>query len=224
MNSPLPPIFTEKEIFEVVKYFKDIYTTINLKEEIYLVGRDFYYSSDPYFLIYGTLAEDDSNVFVKWLNDKRTTISISEINKLRECLKKNVVSMEFDDKEFKISYKDKENIKQYFLCENKENKKLESTVQKIKNIQSALITKAELDENLFNRDIFEVYIDDRGNLVETYTENKLIEIPVKKIVSNQKGADSKYVRFGPKDNLGKRYVELSSLSNKIELHQLYATI
>jgi hypothetical protein len=226
MNNPVSPnSFSEKEMFEVVKYFKDIYTTINMGEEVYLFNGNIFYKNDPYFLLYGELESNDANEFTKWANGKAFTLKLSELNSLRECLKKNVISMNFNSDKFELKYKDKSDTEIIFSCENKSNANYDEIVKKIKITESTMSKELPLKEDIFNSEILEIYLDDTTNKITTErNKDKLLEVPTKRILSNQKNSLSRSIRFSDKDDSGKRFVRISSKSEKITLHQLYATI
>jgi hypothetical protein len=220
---------TEKEIFEVVKYFKNIYTTINMKDEIYLVGQDsgafIYYKDEPYFLLYGKLVDDENNLFLKWIKGKKVALKLKDINNLRECLKKNVIDITSDDSEFILKYKDKEENEVLFVCKNKSNPIYEKIIEKIEVIESHLTKNLDIRKELLESDVLELYLDtDNKFLTEEKSSNKLIEIPSKRIMSDQKNANRHIIRFSEKDESGRRYVEVSSFSDLINLSQIYATI
>jgi hypothetical protein len=219
---------TEKEIYEVVKYFKSIYTTINMSDEIYLVGSDsgafIYYKNEPYFLLYGKLVDKD-NSFMQWLKGKKTTVTLQDLNSLRECLKKNVVDINTTDFELILKYKNKEETEMSFRCENKANPVYENTIEKIRVISKSLTGKLDISQDLLDNDVLELYLNNGNDqLTESRNDNKLIEIPSKRILSNQKNATEHSVRFSEKDESGRRYVQISSSSELIELYQIYATI
>jgi mevalonate kinase len=215
---------TEKEIFEVVKYFKDIYTNMNQSEEVFFKGKRFFYKNNPHFLLHGELLGDDNNVFVNWISKtKSVKVRIKDMDELRNCLKKNIVSLDISEKEFKLTYKDREEVQKVFLCSEEDESIMDQTIDKIETISKELKGKEKLDSSKIDSlEILELYSDGQ-KLLESRTDDKIIEIPVKRIVSLMK--ESEYsIRFSNKNEQGRRYVEISSQNQDLSMSQIFATI
>jgi hypothetical protein len=215
---------TEKEIFEVVKYFKDIYTNINQSEEIFFKGNKFFYKTGPHFLLHGELVKTESNVFVNWISDMTSVkISTKDMDELRNCLKKNIISLDVTKTEFKLTYKDREGNEKVFLCSETPDKSFDTIVSKIDLISGELPEKEALDRaKIDSLEILELYLKE-GRSTESRTDDKLIEIPVKRIVSLMKESDY-FIRFSNKNDQGRRYVEISSSNAEMSMNQIFATI
>jgi sporulation protein YlmC with PRC-barrel domain len=218
-------LMTEKEMFEVVKYFKSIYTTINNKtEKLLFAGSTFYYEGNSHFLMFGRLKDQENNDFIKWSKDKNFEIKFSDVDSLRNCLKKNVVDLNFDT-DFLFKYKDKEDNDREFLCSDvflsEQNKNL---VNKINTIESLLTHSTSLKyDDFVNKEIIELYLNENGTVSEERSSDKIVEIPFKRVQSITKDSDI-IVKFSDKDEEGKRYVEFSSSNELLELSQIFATI
>lgn len=212
-------------MFEVVKYFKSIYTTINNKtEKLLFAGTDFYYESNSHFLMLGSLKDQENNEFIKWSKDKNFEIKFSDIDSLRNCLKKNVVDLSFDT-DFLFKYKDKEENDREFLCsETTLSLQDQGLINKINTIKSLLINSTELNYGDFvNKEIIELYLNEDGSVSEERSSDKIIEIPFKRVQSVIKDSNIT-VKFSDKDDEGKRYVEFTSSNDLLELSQIFATI
>jgi len=217
---------TEKEIFEIVKYFKSIYTTINNKTEKLLISNNyFYYEADPHFLMFGKMINQENNVFLNWSNDKIFDLNFKDVDNLRSCLKKNVVSVDLDNTKFVLKYKDKEEVEQDFLCSKKEISDSDKIIiNKINIIKSLFKNQALFAYNDFiNKEIIELYIKEDGTVSEERSADKIIEIPFKRVQSLIKDSDI-IVKFSNKDDEGKRYVMITSSNDLLELSQIFATI
>jgi hypothetical protein len=214
---------TEKEMFEVIKYFKSIYTAINNDDEIYITNNKIVYRANPFYILYGELQNDESNEFLKWIKDKSATIKISDLNELRVCLKKNVKNVVFDDKRFRVEYENKDSIPLEFLCSNEINKEYDLIVKKINDITKQYIKEYSIEDSLFNEELFIAYLDKDLNITLDRTENKVVEIPGKRILSLQKNSE-KFLKISEKSEEGKRFVEISSKSDLLNLSQIFATI
>jgi hypothetical protein len=216
---------TEKEMFEVVKYFKSIYTTVNNKTESLLFSnKRFYYESNPHFLMFGNLKDQETNTFLEWSKGKNFKLKLSDVDSLRGCLKKNVVEINVDNN-FSFKYKDKDEKDMEFLCSESilsaDNEKL---IDKISKIESLLIHSSSLKyDDFVNKEIIEIYLKEDGTVVEERTSDKIVEIPFKRVQSITKDSDI-IVKFSDKDSEGKRYVEFSSSNELLELSQIFATI
>jgi len=223
---------TEKDIFEVVKYFKSIYTFINIKDDIFLSGGSNYieinYTPDQFFIIYGQLKNDKSNEFLKWINHKNIELNIKEIANLKECLKKNVISLDMDDNKFELKYKDKDGIEKIFLCSVIEvaSLKFEESILKIRDINKELGKEIPIDKSIFNNEITEIYLTHGSNPNETKNyESKVFELPSKRIVALLKDATNFYMRIsGDRIDNNKQFIEISSSNDLIKLSQIFAII
>jgi predicted transposase YbfD/YdcC len=212
--------------FEVVKYFKSIYTQISTYgEEISFSNNKFFYENDPHFLMYGELVYNEDNDFIKWSSDKSFYLKFSDVDNLRDCLKKNVISMSSGEN-FEIKYKDKNTeIEKIFVCSKSVNSKdLDNKIEKIKEIENKLIYSSKFDySKLEASEIVELYILDDGSVTTERTREKLIEIPFKRVLAILKNSEI-IVDFSEKGSDGKRYVKISSSNEFIKLNQIYATI
>jgi len=213
---------TEKEIFEVVKYFKSIYTAVNMADEFYIADNKIIYKANSFFIIYGELQNQENNPFIQWVNGKTTVVKLSDLNSVRECLKKNVKSIETDKDKFLLKYTDKDGNEKEFLCSNKINAEYQPVTEKIHNIQKSLTSEFKIDSKLFEEELLIVYLDGH-NITTERTENKIVEIPSKRILSLQKGSET-YLKISEKDTDGKRFVQISSKNELLELAQIFATI
>jgi len=175
---------TEKEIFEVIKYFKNIYTSINNGSYILFTNNRFVYQNTQYSLLYGQLDHTETNPFKEWSKNKTFLVQIEDINILRSCLKKNIISLDITENEFKLIYKNKEEVEMIFLCSVIETpREFIDIIEKINNIEKQIYKTETLDGSILNnKEILELYLDD-SKLVETRTKDKVIEIPFKRILS-----------------------------------------
>ena len=137
-------------------------------------------------------------------------------------LKKNIKSITFDDYKFVIRYSNKEDEDEEFICSNRNYVLFDQIVEKIDSLTPKLASEIKLDEKIFKENELIIYLKD-NKITEERTENKLIEVPVKKVLSLQKNSDI-FFRYTDKDSYGKRYIEISSKSDQLILKQLFATI
>jgi hypothetical protein len=236
---------TEKDIFEVVKYFKSIYTFINIKDEILLIGNEtninIYYTPDKFFVIHGVLFNNNSNEFLKWIKNKRVILNLSVISNLKECLKKNVINLIIDDQNFKLEYTNKDGLPEIFVCSVLDNDKIpldfKNSIEKINYVEKKLGEELPINSSLFENEITEIYLTEGSNLNSTSveSENKIFELPSKRIISLLKNADSYSIKISGND-LGydikieenspsiKQFIEISSSNDLIKLSQIFAII
>lgn len=215
----------EKEIFEVVKYFKSIYTIINNKtESLRFVGRKFFYETNTHFLMYGELAAQNDNPFLTWADGKTFEVKIKDIDSLRSSLKKNMVSLDSSG-DFSLKYKDRDENEVEFLCSESDIRESEkSLMEKVEAIEGMLKKSGTLAySDFFNKEIVELYLQENGEISESRTSDKIVEIPFKRIQSVIKDSDIS-VDFSDKDEEGKRFVRISCSNDLLSLSQIFATI
>jgi hypothetical protein len=233
--------FTQKEIFEVIKYFGHIYTLINnnIVQKIYFVGNKFFYKKDQFFILYGELINNENNEFLKWIKGKKVTLELDYINEFKKAaIKKNLKEMIISDNEFKIIYDDRDGNEQVFLCSNIDNKNYHDIIKIVDKIETGLIYKYDLDFSNFEDNLI-LYIDKNNQTIQEKTVEKIIELPIKRILSHQSlsktvknaiGIDKdiegvKYIlSYSDRDENNKRYVSIMSISGFVKINQIFATI
>jgi hypothetical protein len=213
----------QKEMYEAVKLFKDIYTPINNGDRVHFDGLDFYYEASPHFLLHGRLA-DKGDPFTRWLSTgKKATVSMADADDLRECLKKNVVSLEATDSEFKLGYKDKDGTDRVFLCSALKSSQASDVIAKVARITKELTNSRDLSEDAVNgREILELYVSGE-EVTTTRTSDKIIEIPVKRAISMLRNSTYS-VRYSDRNADGRRHVRLTGDNGALTMHQIFATI
>jgi len=232
--------YTQKEIFDVVKYFKFVYTLINNNsvDKIYFKGNRFYYTKDQFFILYGELEDNVENAFLDWIKDKEITIELDYINDFKnDAVKKNLQSLEISDEAFKITYDDRAGDTKEFLCSNQINADYSKIIKTVDNIKSKIVGSYDLDFTKFEETLL-LYIDDNGLSMEIKDET-LIDFPIKRILSTQSlsKALKKYLKldetldgveyvlhYSDRDEYGKRFIEISSKSILMQINQIFATI
>ena len=226
-----------KNNFDVIKYFKEIYGIINIRNVVSVIIKDgvVYFPSDPFYLTYSRLFEvdDDVNHFSKWIQDKKTSMELPNLFELKGIRKKDVIDLVSTDKEYTIKYTTKENeeeVKTFTCPELKELDKdlrssFEQDAKKVKELEATLGERIDIPFNFFeNEEIFEVYLDENNKIVKTRTPEKVLEIPTNKIVSLMKNPDEVFIRIGTRDELGRRCVAIGSKNSLVESTQLFITI
>jgi len=215
-----------KNIYDVVKYFKELYRIINTKEEVFIENGNIHFPADPYFLMVASLTEVDSDElhFSKWAQTHSTTINIRDVFNLKAALKKNTKEITQDDDSYLIKYTDKETDSDVdFLCSNKNNKEYSETVKKVISIRKQFNKVFKVEPDFFTDEIFEIYLDG-DKLTKEKTLDKILEIPTKKIQSLVKDAESVFIKITDKDEFGRRYVAVGSKNEFAELIQIFITI
>jgi hypothetical protein len=233
--------YSEKEMFEVVKYFKNIYTLINnrIVEKIYFVGNKFYYKKDQFFILYGELVNNENNEFLKWIKGKKVTLELDYINDFKNnAIKKNLKDLIVSSDEFRFEYTDRDGKSQVFLCSNIDNEKYHDIIDTISSIESKLVNSYNLNFNNFEDNLV-LFTGNDGEATIEKGEEKIIEFPIKRILSYQSlsktskealGIDkndegiSYTLNFSDRDENNKRYVKISSESGYVKISQIFATI
>jgi hypothetical protein len=212
--------------FEVVKYFKSIYTPISsYGEALFCSNGKFFYERNPHFLMCGEFIKDDENNFIKWAADKDFILEFSKIDDLRECLKKNVISMS-SDSNFEIKYKEKDSDteKSFELSNSKMSVEMRTNITKIEEIDKKMKHSSKFSYSSFKeREIIELYLTQDNTVTFDRTDMKLIEVPFKRVISILKESEIT-IEFSELESDGKRYVKVSSSNGLIKLSQIYATI
>jgi hypothetical protein len=224
-------IQSNKELFEVVKYFKSIYTTINFnnKDRVYLKGFNdhakVYYDTESHYLLHGKLFNDGNNEFLNWMNGKNIMLELNDVKAFRECLKKNVVELTTTETEFRFEYLNKEEKTEFFVCSTANiNNPYESVVDKIQSIDTMLSNTFDVDGSYFTNEITKLYQDGDNGITNSRNENKIFEFPSKRLMSLQKDADKHQIRLSDIDDDEKRYIEITSSNSYISLSQIFAII
>lgn len=213
---------SDTDLFKVVKYFKDIHPSMNIREKNRVVIDNFrlIYEKDEFFLLSGKIPYDD-NVFCNWAKDKRIEVFLSDIMELKKSRKKDVVSIEMNDIEFIFNYKDKEDQPLVFRCKVLDDETLE-VENKITVIESILGNKIKLEESVFSGEVFTLFNISENITTERGTD-KIIEMAVKRIIPYKDGREM-FIAYSQKDDIGRRYVKIMGKDNKISLSQYFATI
>jgi len=233
--------YTQKDIFEVVKYFKFVYTLINNNnvEKIYFKGNKFYYKKDTFFILYGELENNADNAFLEWIINKEVTLELDYINIFKnDVIKKNIQTLESTDDYFKITYEDRDGENKEFLCSNKVDISYANIVQAVDIIKPKLGHDYDLDFTKFE-DTLLLYIDENQEISMEFMTETLIDFPIKRILSTQSlsKALKKFLKFdeatdkieyvlqySDRDEYGKRFIEISSKSKLMQINQIFATI
>ena len=220
-----------KLVYPEFKYFKNIYTKINLAEEIFFEGNendvDLYFNTESSFaILYGKIEKQETE-FLKWLKDKTVKFKMADIIQIGKCLKKNAVSIEYDDTNFIFNFTDKDGVEIKVSLENSQYEKLKEIKRKIQLVKQYDIKsgKIDLEKEDFQSDIFVIY-NEEEKVSRKRTSDKIIEIPKERINSLLKDFTNVNIQYSTKDNIGARYVILSSKNDEfnLELSEMYKTI
>lgn len=220
-----------KEVYNEFKYFKGIYTKLNLSESIQFLGDQnddsvhvIFVRNSSFSNLYGNIKGDTK--FLSWLKDGEKSIHLQteKIIELGKTLKKNVIEIEFDDEKFQFKYLDKDGktieltIKKDTTAENKIIKDAFS------NIKVDFDNSFELLDEYLKTDIIEVF-NDNENISRIRTRDKIIEVPKDRVDSIIKG-EKVFISFSLKDEIGSRLVSLKSKSEDLglELVEIFKTI
>jgi hypothetical protein len=219
----------QKEIYEVVKYFKAIYTKMHVKESesMYVSGAKFYYPSDPHYLLLGEFDTSVKNPFTDWLaSGKEFVLDLKQVDALRSCLKKNIVSLDSGEGSLVLKYKDKEEKDTEFRLTKlaSRDSSFLPLIAKVERIESELNESLPFAAESFgSKDVLQVYLDGNGSLTSARTISKLIEIPLKRVFSLMEESASS-ISYSKETPEGMRFIRISSSGNGIKLHQIFATI
>jgi hypothetical protein len=213
--------YTEKEAYEVVKLFKEVYTSLNNSNEIYLHKNVIYYPKEEFYIMYGKLKSD--NVFTEWSKDKDILLKLEDIDVLRKALKKNVLSLDVTNECLTVRYTDKDNNEIIFNCENKIIEKYQDVITKVEEIENRLEKRFDITQDYFDEEIILLFEDVEGNMTAERNDNKIIEIASKRVKS--------YIRnsfysldYSLRDENKRRYVSLNSENDFLKLSQIFVTI
>lgn len=212
-----------KTIYPTFKFFKDYYSILNRADEVYLFGStdssfDIYFSQDSqYYLLSGTIWE--KNIFTEWLYCKTATLKYDDVVLLHKCLKKNVISIDFDDNEFILEYTDKEGntIKTTVSVSTPDYNKTITAVD-------LMYHSADIDRKNIDVEILSVF-EKENEIVFKHQDgyDKLIEYPAKKFLSHQKDG-TYFITYSDRLESGIRFVGINTSTEKITLKQIFATI
>jgi hypothetical protein len=176
---------------------------------------------------------------IKWIKDKNLTLELEYINEFKKAaIKKNLKDMIVTDDEFKIVYDDRDGNEQNFVCSNIDNPKHHDIINSIDDIEKKLVYSYELDFSNFEDNLV-LYEDENNEAVKTKTAEKIIEFPIKRILSYQflskkakkainldesEDGVSYMLYYSDRDDNNKRYVNITSQSGFVKINQIFATI
>lgn len=221
----------QKDIYEVVKYFKNIYTKMHVKdsESMHAIGARFYYPSDPHYIMFGEFDTSVANPFTEWVASKpgaEFRMDLTQVDALRSCLKKNIVSLDSDDSSFVLKYKDKEEKELEFRLDRlaSPDPTFALVAWKVEKIEALLSSTSPLGAEMFgSKDVLQVYLDKGGSITPERTDRKLIEIPLRRVFSIMDESEIS-ISHSEETADGRRFIRISSSGNGIKLHQVFATI
>lgn len=213
---------SDKSFVEVFKYIKDINTSINHFGEITCVGNgneiELYFEANSFYILYATLK--GSNAFIDWGKDKQFAFPLETLKTISKCLKKNMLAIEYDDTTFSFCVSENEEetkINLEVITETPENK------NKKEKILKELNKNKDVSVALLENDLFQLFLDSNNEVSEEATEDKLVEIPTKKILSATKNCSRFTVSYSEK--VGDfRYVSLESENDLIKMNEILAVI
>lgn len=209
-----------KIVYNEFKYFKGIYTTINKGESIILYSEDNHIkmifkgcSQSEFFYFIGELKSDTE--FLKWIQSgKKIEVSLEDINKISKCLKSKAKAIEYNNDHFDFIMEE-----EIISIKNDESIKINENIDFVKSL---LIHKIDIPEMYLSSEIFKLYIDKNNQITNNINENRLLEIPTKRILSLQKNSPADCL-FS--DYIGdKQYVAIESENDSLKLMQIFATI
>lgn len=217
-----------KSVYPEFKFFKNIYVSLNVSEyctfrweektqKIFLS-----FSNDSnYYLIAGEISGNTE--FFNWLKtiNGGVSISLSSISIISKTLKKNAVSIEFENGNYFIfKYLDKESGNE--LSIKLEPNKYDNTIDLI---HYNLSTEFELSNDFLKNEICTIFRNEDGNLTSERTKDKILEIPTARIKSLLKNSKNKLL-MSDRDINGNRYVAITSSNDEINLSltQIFKTI
>lgn len=218
-----------KLVYPEFKYFKSIYTQINIANEVYLSGEDdlvrLYFSKDSdFYLISGKITAETE--FCRWLKKYGKTIkaSLEDLILIGKTLKKNAASIEYTENYFKFSIINSDSCETTDILFKEEELPKELKSQ-IKNFSKKLSVEEELTESYFLDDICTVYLDTSKKITQNRTSVKIIDIPTARIKSLIKDS-KKELLFSEIQENGQRFVAIKSSNEELqlELEQFFITI
>lgn len=221
-------ITESKQVYPEFKFFKSIYTTLNIAESIIMIPQKnnifLLFSKDSqYYNLQGTL--EGNTIFFNWLKTiDSCKITLSEINILGKCLKKNAISIEYEDKHyfsFKYIEKDTEIEKEIKIFNNlNENYSLD--IEKFKDDNFEFVYT--LSDNFTKSEICTVFRDN-NEITTSRSKDKIIEIPSARIKSIIKNGENK-IFVSDRNIDGNRFIKIKSTNKdlNLSLEQIFKTI
>ena len=228
-------ITDQKEVYKIIKFFKDIYSDLNKGKDILFENSyntkqlSFTYinsnNSIPIFYLLSGSLEDD-NSFISWLNSFKDkvfiTMQFSDFRSISKCLKKNVISYESTETTFIIKYNEKdvtESKEIIFEIQNKEIPEV-SLIKKIDNLlfNSKIFTFSEKEFNKFGNEIVEIYNNENKLSAEGNLEEKLLEVSKNELLSSMKNG-SYCISFTNKLSAinADRYIKIECYKDELKL-------
>lgn len=215
-----------KLVYSEVKYFKSLYTQINKSEYIIFHAKkegtvyiEFYSPMcTPYYILRGELSGNTE--FIKWINQNNIIckLSLEEIKTIKSEKKADCVSIIYDENSF--TFKSTDNS---ITVKNDVSLKDEIETRNIYN--SHFITSYILLPDFFQDDICEIFLENEKPTTKR-TDEKVLEIPTKKIMSTIKDINSGELLLDDRTNPIKKFVGLKFVSDDLglSLTEIFATV
>lgn len=219
-------IDNQKDAYNEFKLFKNLYTRIKISSKVYLIGEDnkvkIIFSKDNFFILIGEITAESE--FINWIKDgKKVVLNMDDVKELKSCLKKQVVSVEFNEDNVIFKFLEKENNNEKTIIFNADGFS-DNVLNIVNNINKSydFIEKPVLEEWV-NSEIIKLFIDN-GKITQTRTTDKLIEIPVSKVYSIQPNSKINIFYASSRTKNGERYVKIESETDDLKLEQIFLTI
>ena len=212
-----------KSVYNDFKYFKSIYTSLNKADTIKIFSDGtsvkfqlLDYRDSEFSKLFGEFPVLSTN-FMQWCLSSKKSLKfpVAYFVKIAKTLKANVVSLSFDDNSFTFNFLEASNPSSITFAalpyEDPSQKFLDMFTQTY-----------FLTNDFISDDLCRIYISN-DKITKRYFDNKLLEIPTKKILSLVKdGVNSLYVS-DEKDG-GSRYVGIHSENKNLKMTQVFLTV
>jgi len=210
-----------KEVAEIFKYVKTLSPMINKFGEIRIKGNNgkavIYFDSSPFYILSGELLED--NKLTSWLKDKQTKLSLEDLKRLSKVLKKSMKEVEYDDEKFSFVFTE-DDVDFTISLVNEQFDIPEET--KIKNIDEKLSNELSVGPEEFTKNVFQIFEKD-GKFTTEESEDKIFEMPSKKILSLVKQHGNATIKFSNLENEF-RYISISTENELVKFTEIFAVI
>lgn len=212
-----------KAVYNDFKYFKSIYTSLNKADTVRIFSDGtsvkfqlLDYKDSEFSKLFGEFPVLSTN-FMQWCLSSKKSLKfpVAYFVKIAKTLKANVVSLSFDDNSFTFNFLEDSNPSSITFSALSYDDPSQKFFDMFTHTYS-------LPNDFTSDDLCRIYLLN-DNITKKTSDNKLLEIPTKKILSLVKDGINSVYASDEKDG-GSRYVGIASENKNLKMTQVFLTV
>lgn len=212
-----------KSVYNDFKYFKSIYTSLNKADTVRIFSDGtsvkfqlLDYKDSEFSKLFGEFPVLSTN-FMQWCLSSKKSLKfpVAYFVKIAKTLKANVVSLSFDDNSFTFNFMEDSNPSSITFSVLPYDDPSQKFFDMFTHTYS-------LPTDFTSDDLCRIYLLN-DNITKKTSDNKLLEIPTKKILSLVKDGINFVYTSDEKDG-GSRYVGIASENKNLKMTQVFLTV